>query len=299
MNLTPLEEISTHSIKEYFHEMKNMPEVFGQTSMHKNSNSANVFRHKDSIEFLAVRKTPDAEESQTELMDISLTPKQSDLDENVVDVSLEEPPSAKGLKRSAHYQYSPSVLHTPKKVKRTTSFQYSSDEEKHRILYPNLPCTPPKKRARKSLDYSIKSPVKEELTPRRCRLPKKNFYGGALTLNILSRLAGIRPALDRIFSYLSPEDLNAVHGVCRDWRKLVDEHSQASKRLIVHQQEQIPIKENAFVVKKKVLDRRISGRILLRERNSIDEKQLRRQSVVVSPPSSPSTRNYRNHQKVS
>ncbi|XP_059607492.1 uncharacterized protein LOC132255459 [Phlebotomus argentipes] len=302
LKLIPLEEISSHSIKEYFHEMRSMTEDAATgVSMPRSTIKSTVFRHKNSLDFLDIPRREEVKnDGEEEVMDISITSQQMSLDDSVVEVL-----PTKGVKRAVvNGDYSPSVLQTPKKTKRPMSFQYSSDEEKNRILYPHLPCTPPKKRARKALEYSSRaspSPAKKALdyregTPRRCRPPKRSCYDGAVTLNILSRLAGTVPALDRIFSYLRPEDLHAVYNVCREWRFLVDGHRRARKRLSVYEQEQIPIKENTFMVKK-VCEKPSVRRIHLRDWNFNDDTQAKRQNAIRSPPASPSTRKHRDHQK--
>ncbi|GAB0091094.1 hypothetical protein DMENIID0001_059000 [Sergentomyia squamirostris] len=296
INIMPLAQISSQSIREYFHELKNKTEEIAVEETGTVCQSSKMFRHKNSLDLLDLPHVP---ESSHEEMDISLTPtSQRDPGEGQRNSSR---------KRSSNdFEYSPSVLQTPKKVRRSTSFQYSSDEEKHRILYPQLPLTPPKKRAKKSLDYTTPSPAKKRLdyrgserTPRKCQPPKRNSYEGATTLNILSRLAGTLPALDRIFRHLDARDLEAVHNVCSDWRRIVNEHRQAKERLRIFQLEQIPIKENNYVAKMIPSKKLSTERYHFRELNVLSsEEQLRQQrDLESSPPSSPSTRKFRDHQK--
>uniref|UniRef100_A0A1B0CEF6 Uncharacterized protein n=2 Tax=Lutzomyia longipalpis TaxID=7200 RepID=A0A1B0CEF6_LUTLO len=196
MNLIPLEEISSQSIREYFHEMRSMTEeASGYSAAPRVSLSSSSLRHKDSLELLHFASDDGEEEKQKEkkekeeglqeeMMDISLTPKHIvTLDDSVVEEEVR-----KGVKRTVGtFEYSPSVLHTPKKVRRCTSFQYSSDEEKHRLLYPNLPCTPPKKRARKSLDYSTKSSPRSSVKTKNapCAAPAAGLENFSISRHVL------------------------------------------------------------------------------------------------------------------
>jgi hypothetical protein len=178
--------------------------------------------------------------------------------------------------------------------------------EKNKILYPQLPRTPPRVET-PSKRYSLQGSLKKG-TPGR-----DSFYFGKTKtrnirhtyekverFNILSRLC--ESTISTILKYLHDEDLERVYNVSHNWRELLKNDRLANKRRIRFMKAKIPKKEN--FLKKSFSLKSFSSRSVTEERHPFHElnKDVS-QSVSVdlpdySPPASPSKRKFKENQKV-
>lgn len=139
-------------------------------------------------------------------------------------------------KRRLSAQRSPSILSTPKKMRRSTSFQMAVEIEKHQILHPPQLTSPPKsraKKARKRLNYrETPSPAKKRLNYG-LKVPTSHTsllnisrpcLAGTTKLNIFKHMAQYPPVLDCLLSFLSGQDLVRVYMVSKLCQRLIEDN---------------------------------------------------------------------------
>lgn len=193
---------------------------------------------------------------------------------------------------------------TNRKMKRSLSVDYDPEREKSKILYPYLPCTPPKKKPKRALKLSFssgnKTPVKRSLYEIKHKITLRASYEGIEKLNILSHLQNTLPALDIILNCMSGSDLLNMSLVSKKWKCLVESNSKTNLKRLKYINNTNLIKEN-FMAAKYLNCLKHQNSLPLRDLNSISKNSLdRKRSIneVSSPPVSPSKRKFHENQKV-
>lgn len=200
-----------------------------------------------------------------------------------------------------------------KRFERCTSYhsistKSSPEKEKNKILYHDLPCTPPKNYIRRphkrqaSALADITQPKVEPPAKRKLySINRDTYYDGMEYLDIFKHLITnfkMAPVTEKILSYLSGKDLHAAYCVSKDWSTVIDscKKSRIKRRQYVKESESY--KENIF-------ETTTSTANLSRNNNNdtFRRKPFQlyndKEEVSFEVPLSPSSRRFRERQEVS
>lgn len=193
---------------------------------------------------------------------------------------------------------------TNQKIKRSLSVDFDPEREKSKILYPYLPCTPPKKKPKRTLKRftSNKTHFKRSLYEIKHKVTLRASYEGIEKLNIMLHLQNTLPAVDIILNCMSGSDLLNMSLVSRKWKCLVENNSKNNLKRLKYISSTNLVKEN-FMAGNFLNCLKHQKSIPLRDfncrsTNSIDRKRSLDEGLVCSPPVSPSKRKFHENQKV-
>lgn len=207
-----------------------------------------------------------------------------------------------------------------KRLERSFSYnpapKTSSPEKEMNEILRRLPCTPPKKYNRKPLKRQA-SVLSDSVTnePAAKRRLYETFkrpppIDGQEKVDILWHLTKIGDnfSVKRILNSLDDKDLQSVYCVSQAWRKAVKTDSKLDVRRRKYVRIARSVKENAFRRETKVQlrDRNHNNENITNELNKKrkpfnvcnDRNVVQSEDVPRSPPASPSTRKFRENQKV-
>lgn len=195
-----------------------------------------------------------------------------------------------------------------KKLQRSTSYNPASPKGNHiekTQLKTSVDCTPPKLYRRKPLKRPATNSIGDESTTiddiTEPPAKRKLHYVGLERMDILTRLEGADNVHGLILSKLINEDLHAANRVCRSWSQIIARDKTSHSRLLKYTRELERAKENANRSKNNRIEpgpsqaKNFQRKPFARRNNSY---QLR-PSPRKSPPVSPSSRKFRENQKVS
>lgn len=188
------------------------------------------------------------------------------------------------------------------------SMKSSPEKEKNKILYHDLPCTPPKTYIRRPLKRQasaladitqpkVEPPAKRKLY----RIERDTYYDGMEHLDIFKHLITnfkMAPVTEQILSYLSGKDLHAAYCVSKDWSTVIDscKKSRMKRRQYVKQSESI--KENIFETTANTTNLSTNN-----NNDTFKRKPFQlyndKEEVSFDVPLSPSSRRFRERQEVS
>lgn len=200
-----------------------------------------------------------------------------------------------------------------KRFERCTSYhsistKSSPEKEKNKILYHDLPCTPPKNYIRRPIkrqasaladitQSKIEPPAKRKLYS----IKRDTYYDGLEHLDIFKHLITnfkMAPVTEKILSYLSGKDLHAAYCVSKDWSTVID---SCKKSRIKHRQyvkESESIKENIFETTANIVNL-----TTINNNDTFRRKPFQlyndKEEVSFEVPLSPSSRRFRERQEVS
>lgn len=200
-----------------------------------------------------------------------------------------------------------------KRFERCTSYhsistKSSPEKEKNKILYHDLPCTPPKTYIRRPLKRQasaladitqpkIEPPAKRKLYS----IERDTYYDGMEYLDILKHLITnfkITPVTEKILGYLSGKDLHAAYCVSKDWSTVIDSCKKSRFKRRQYVKESESIKENIFETTASTANRSTNN-----NNDTFRRKPFQlyndKEDVSFEVPLSPSSRRFREHQEVS
>lgn len=298
-------KLSEPFIRNYFQDMKTLDTKCSEIR------PANKLRLADSLEFLKVdsfekeikkpiekRKLPDTEvnDSAKKICLENLGFEDLKSEQNKI---LSKPDELKTTTSTI------TALQPTKRImKRSLSVDYDPEREKCKILHPYLPCTPPKKKQKKTFKRLVssgnKTPVKRSLYEIKHKITPRACYEGIEKLNILLHLQNTLPALDIILNCMSGSDLLNMSLVSKKWKFLVESNSKTNLKKLKYINSTNLIKEN-FMAGKYLHCLKHQNSLPLRDLNCISKNSLdRKRSIneISSPPVSPSKRKFHENQKV-